>query len=357
MLATLRQTHAFKPLIHAIDIAKDHLPAVNQLATLAFGENGYDLIETRDVATAFREARGERRILLLGSPNAAQLQEAQGMTDAENLPAWVVVAYGATPATRDAISISETETVSDSVATILRLALEAHTLRRSHERAKGDLLTLSSRVCHDLRSPFNTLQTAIHLLVSPDLSPDYPRQEISEPALNSLALQNKLISRISLLTEASGKDTATESVAMEQAFSVAMDKSRRLLDEVGGAVQPPDSWPSGTLGVQTWAEAMWEAMIATLLKHKHTEKQLSIDSSESEEGIVTFWIRAKFTGDDEKEQGIHAIPFNLLHMYRDSRDLGPPLVHRLAQLQGGTSAVEVDEEGYLRFVITLPRAR
>lgn len=346
--------HPHPLLIQTVSLSEKQASALERIAQIAFGKSGYQIAPFRSTAEAANARHGERRILALAGSAEPDLSQARAARDYEQLPLWTVAVFDAPDLTDGLLAVSSTAD-ADS-ATRLRLALERHLEARASERARGDLLTISARVCHDLRSPLNTIQTAIYLQNSPELPPGYSKEEITNMAFDSINAQNSLLSKVSALTEASAREIPFEPISVERGFFDAMDQSKRKLEEKNGSVAAPQTWPSHPQrGVQSWIATMWESLITTLLEHNLCGNELEAGWDEEADDIV-FWIRASATANRNEDERLRVIPFHLLHERHGSNDFGPAVVHRLATLQNGYCDVD-ESEGCTRLFFALPKNR
>lgn len=346
--------HRHPLLIQAVALSETQANALERIAEIAFEESGYRIRSFASIAEAarLRHRYREKRILALANPSDPDLSEAASALDHEQLPLWVITAFEAPVSAPSVVAMSSD--ADDDSAHRLRLALDHHLAARASARARGDLLTISARVCHDLRSPLNTIQTAIYLQSAPELPPGYSKEEISRMAFESINTQNSLLSKVSALTEASGREIPFESISIERGFSDAVDQSKRKLDAKNGSVAAPESWPEQPFsGVQSWITIMWESLIVSLLEHTLCGNEMEAGWDEQGDDIV-FWIRARATAHRNENERLRVVPFHLLHERHGSNDLGPAVAHRLATLQSGYCDVD-ESDGCTRLFFALPK--
>lgn len=346
-------------LIQTVGLSQTQAQRISKLANLAFGPNAVKIVEDRSIDEAAQRGAEGDRILVLDEPSPEVLQEATSRADAEGLALWTVFAFGAQAVESPAYSLSADDAPEAIWATLLRLAHERQGAYRCRDRALGDLLSISSRVIHDLRSPLNTVQAALTLLADPSALRSEESKEITEIVCSTVNEQGNFLRLISVLTDASARPLDPLPVSMELAFSNALDRCRKAIDAAGGSIEAPSRWPDrAASGEREHFEVAWEAAIGCFLSLSFCENKLEVGWRETERRQlphVEFWIRARLNQDRDDNETLRIIPFNRLHECPTGRDIGPSLVDRLARLYGGYSAA-TESDGWLSLRFGLPSA-
>src|SRR5438094_233506 len=119
---------------------------------------------------------------------------------------------------------------------------QLNALRRENLRLKGDLQTIASRICHDLRTPLGGIITPGEYLkeVLAEKEPDLVN--FTDSLLDSADEISKLISRVSFITKASANPLPKQPVAMGKIVSRARQRLESLVFKKHATVKEPEAW-------------------------------------------------------------------------------------------------------------------
>jgi signal transduction histidine kinase len=321
-------------------------------ATLAFAESIVKTFNTLEEALKCEPASG-LELLVLASPDEADLFHALEATDATGLRRWAIVFLGAALAIEGVETVAPQEWNEQLLARVFRLVVAQHRLMRENERIRGDLRTIAHRISHDLRTPLGGILTAGEALKE-ILSEQNPSGvELVNSLLDSADEMDKLIGRVSLLTRVTANPVSKRPVAMEEIVWAALQRLERQILKKGAHVTQPASWPE-VRGVSLLLENIWWNLIVNALQHGTETARLELGWSQGEREFH-FWVCDN--GDEVPSEITNNLfqPFHLLHRTNAGKGLGLSIVQRLVELQGGHCGYEPRAERGSRFYFTLPR--
>ncbi len=213
-------------------------------------------------------------------------------------------------------------------------------------RLRGDLLTLSRRLPHDLGAPLGCLTTVAEAWR--ELSPEMAARSVTEAAGEIATLGT----RLSLVLRASAGPVATEPVRMHEIVWNAGQRLETRRFEAGAALTLPPDWP-GCMGVPAWIEVIWEELLANSLRHAGSQPRIVLGWEHAEDGIL-HWLRDSGPGVAPAKRDLLFHPFERLHELGAPRGLGLPIVRRLVGLQGGRCGYRPEPVPGGTFFFTLP---
>lgn len=227
---------------------------------------------------------------------------------------------------------------------------EPDRLARENARLRGDLLTISSRISHDLRTPLGSILNTGELLreILPEKDP--AAAAMTESIFNSVDEMMRLIKRVSLITKASAHPVRKERVKMEEIVTGILQRLESRILKKGVVVNSPDSWPE-IAGVASWLESIWLNFLTNALQHGGQKIQLGWVQ---EKNGYRFWISDSGSGVPAGARAKLFQPFDSLHESDSTRGMGLSMVQRLVELQGGACGHEINAEGKSCFYFTLP---
>jgi K+-sensing histidine kinase KdpD len=217
-------------------------------------------------------------------------------------------------------------------------------------RLRADLLTVASRISHDLRTPLGGIVTAAEVLREMLADAGQP-ETLTQAILSSADDMTRLIRQISFVTRATANPLPLKPVNMSQVVAMALQRIERLSATRGAAVIQSSSWPEVN-GAADWLEYVWASFLTNALQH--TAEKVRIELSWREEkGQYRFGVADNGGGVREHLRPTLFYPFHLLHKPEGPRGLGLSIVQRLMELQGGACGYEPLEGGSL-FYFSLP---
>jgi signal transduction histidine kinase len=217
-------------------------------------------------------------------------------------------------------------------------------------RRRGDLLTVASRISHDLRTPLGGIMTATEVLR--EMLADVKQPEtLTKAILDSVDDMTRLIRQISFVTRATAQPQPLKPVNMSHVFANVLQRNQRLITKRTAIVAEPSSWPEVN-GVADWLEYAWSSLLTNALQH--TPEKVRIELSwQEEDGQCRFGVADNGEGVREDLRPTLFCPFHLLHKPNGPRGLGLSIVQRLMELQGGSCGYEPLPDGSL-FYFSLP---
>jgi K+-sensing histidine kinase KdpD len=225
-------------------------------------------------------------------------------------------------------------------------------VEEENARLRGDLLTVASRISHDLRTPLGGIMTATEVLQETLAEVKKP-ETLTKAILDSVDDMGRLIRQISVVTRATAQPQPLKLVNMSQVFSGALQRTERLIARRGATVIEPPSWPEVN-GVADWLEYVCVSFLTNAVHH--TRENVRIELSWREEhGQYRFAVADNGGGVREDLRPTLFCPFHLLHKPDGARGLGLSIVQRLMELQGGNCGYEPLPGGSL-FYFSLPTA-
>ncbi|HEY2574201.1 MAG TPA: HAMP domain-containing sensor histidine kinase [Verrucomicrobiaceae bacterium] len=225
-------------------------------------------------------------------------------------------------------------------------------LAREIERLRGDLLTISRRICHDLRSPISGILTAGELAAELLAEKVPSAAELTQPIFRSVEALTRLIERLSLITRASVHPVVKTSVSMKEVVQRARQRFEAMLYKKDVIIAEPEVWPE-VEGVESWLEVIWWNLLANALEHAGDPARVELGWAQQDREFQ-FWVCDNGGGVPKEKCSRLFQPFDSLHQPNAARGLGLPIVQRLVNLQSGHCGYEPRSQGGSRFFFTLP---
>jgi signal transduction histidine kinase len=204
-------------------------------------------------------------------------------------------------------------------------------------RLRGDLLTISSRISHDLRTPLGGIAATAQLLHE-TLEENKLPVSFAQSILDSVDDMTRMIKQISFVTRATAKPMPKTTVNMKEIVNEALLRVESQVFKKNASIVRPDSWPQVN-GVPSWLEEVWRNLLSNALKHSVGVPRIELKWHE-QDGWYRFEVCDEGGGvpDDIRPGLFHA--FDSLHELHGVRGLGLSIVQRLIALQGGKCGYE-----------------
>jgi signal transduction histidine kinase len=223
-------------------------------------------------------------------------------------------------------------------------------LERENARLRGDLLTIGSRISHDLRTPLGGIMTSTEILREILAERKLP-VTLTQMIFDSVDDETRLIERISFVVKATANPIPRKQVRMGEIVAATLQRLESRILKKNATVIEPASWPE-IKGVASWLETIWWNFLANALQHTGEKPRIEL-SWRNENGASRFEISDHGGGvPDHIRPGLFQ-PFHSLHQSVGSHGLGLSIVQRLVELQGGDCGYEPKPEGAL-FFFSLP---
>lgn len=230
--------------------------------------------------------------------------------------------------------------------------IEQQRLLAENARLRGDLLTVGSRVNHDLRTPLGSIVSTAELLKEIIGDSEPSAAPLIDMLFSSADEITKIMRLVSLLTKATARPVSKRKIKTGEPVSRALQKLERRILEKKAEVALPDDWPECD-GVDDWLEFIWFNFLINALQHGGPKIQLGWSR---EKAGFRFWIRDSGPGVPKEAQADLFQPFDSLHRPGSKRGLGLSVVQRLVELQGGRCRYEAGVGGSPVFCFTLPES-
>jgi K+-sensing histidine kinase KdpD len=303
------------------------------------------------------EAMGRRpavgpEIIVLGHPNQDEVNMAFDAVDPLGLPRWAVVIVGVNPVAGWVEALPVNELTMTSVPRVFGSAIEHRALRREIARARGDLLSIGSRVSHDLRTEVAGILTSTELLKDVLSKEKQAIAGLTEPIVESVDALGRIIERLSYLARVSVRGAAKKQVDMGHTVLRALQRMDNEIQRRRASMIQPNFWPKVN-GEAASLEKVWCDLLANALTHARDQPRIELGWLRNETGH-RFWISDDGVGIPLESQPQLFHPFHLMHRLNSPRGLGLTVVQRLIELQGGRCGYEPYEDGGSKFFFTLP---
>lgn len=225
-------------------------------------------------------------------------------------------------------------------------------LLQENARLRGDLLTIASRISHDLRTPLGSILNSGELLREVLAEKEPSSVAVTAPLFNSVDELQRLIRGISLVARASTRQPPKTFFKMgEIVDGVRQELESRILNK-HATVRSPQTWPEVD-GIPGWIAYIWWNFIVNALQHGGP--LIDLGWSPDKEGH-RFWISDNGPGVPAQWRAKLFQPFDSLYQPDSTRGLGLSVVQRLVELQDGRCGYELNPEGP-RFYFTLPTTK
>ncbi|HEX3627397.1 MAG TPA: HAMP domain-containing sensor histidine kinase [Verrucomicrobiae bacterium] len=206
-------------------------------------------------------------------------------------------------------------------------------------RLRGDLLTIASRISHDLRTPLGGIVTAAEVLQEMLTEVKQP-ETLTKAILNSVDDMTRLIRQVCVVARATAQPQPLKPVNMSLVVATALQRTERLVAKRGDTVAEPSSWPQ-VKGVPDWLEYVWSSFLTNAIQHSAEKVRVELSWRE-ENGWYKFGVTDNNGGGVREDlRPTLFYPFNLLHKPEGgTRGLSLSIVQRLMELQGGACGYE-----------------
>ncbi|HTR43880.1 MAG TPA: HAMP domain-containing sensor histidine kinase [Pseudomonadales bacterium] len=218
-------------------------------------------------------------------------------------------------------------------------------------RLRGDLLTMASRVCHDLRTPLGGIVTATEVLRETLHDHNVP-ETLTQSILDSADELTHLIKQISFITRATAEPLPKKSLPMEGIVAVALQRLEYSILKKQAVIARPDSWPQ-VRGVAPWLEEVWWIFLTNALEHAPGKPQIELAWRE-ENSLYRFEVCDHGGGVPGEIPKVLFRPFYSLNKPDGPPGFGLSIAQRLIELQGGECGYEPKPGGSC-FFFRLPR--
>jgi signal transduction histidine kinase len=217
-------------------------------------------------------------------------------------------------------------------------------------RLRGDLLTVASRVSHDLRTPLGGIMTATEVLCEILAEKNLP-VTLTQSISDSVDDMTHLIKQISFIARATANPLPNGPVRMNEVVVLALQRLESRILKKNATIVDPGSWPQVN-GVSKWLEEVWWNLLTNALQHTTGNPRIELHWRK-ESNCYRFEICDNGGGVPEIMQKCLFRPFHTLHKPEGGKGFGLSIVQRLVELQGGNCGYKPNTGGSC-FFFTLP---
>lgn len=304
-------------------------------------------IACRDLVEAVaKRLPAEVEILLLGDVSEADRAGAINQLDDEELPRWPVFEPGTGDVEAGRIGLPPEEAESPRTAALIQLGVDRFLWQRQAAKMAGDLQTIGSRMCHDLRTPLSCLQTFVYIAEASHSS-EIPEELMASASASTeeLAL---LIDRLSVIGKSWAVTAANDTVDVQEAFNRAWHRVARRFPDQELQLDLPSSFPV-VAGHADWVETVWHICLAEIMQGARGGAGTKLSWQREASGAFRFDFL--IPGMEERDWALE--PFHLLSTRRDRGNVASALVQRLVRRMGGSCGSGHAPEGFVRFHFSL----
>lgn len=234
----------------------------------------------------------------------------------------------------------------------MNLRNATHEPKAKGATASDDLRTISTRVCHDLFSPTNTLRMCLTMLGDDPEDGALNRRDLLETANGAVDELITVVERVRFVTEASTGSSRREAVDMESCFAQAVQSLGAEGRKRAGQIEAPSEWPM-VAGVGLWIREILSIYLKNAFQHGGPDVQVEVNWEKRGE---RFRFNVVDDGAGVPDSLRHSLfrPFEELHRFNDGRGLSLSVVERLTKLQRGSCGYEPAPGGGSLFFVELP---
>lgn len=223
-------------------------------------------------------------------------------------------------------------------------------LERENARLRGDLLTFSSRINHDLRTPLGGIVSIGELLREILAEKDPSSTELTSTLFQAVDEMTKVIKTAGLVARASATPPKKETVAMDRIVRNVLQRLESRILRRGATVKVAGTWPK-VAAVAEWIEFTWMTFLLNALQHGGSDVELGWETVKTGH---RFWLT---DGGEPIPPGVREKlfqAFDSLNQPDSTRGLSLSAVRRLVELQEGTCGYDGDEKKGGVFFFILP---
>jgi K+-sensing histidine kinase KdpD len=207
---------------------------------------------------------------------------------------------------------------------------------------RGDLLTIASRISHDLRTPLSGIVSTAEVLKEILEESDPSSAGLADSLLNSAEQIMQLLRQVSFMVKASANPPPLTNVSMGEAVWSALQRVESKMLKRKITVLQPERWPE-VQGVVEWLEMIWWDLLVYALRPNAGDFKLEL-GWQAENDRYRFWIRdSRPCVAVEKCEKLFQ-SFESLHEAGRGAVLELSIVRRLVELLLGTCGCEENQQ-------------
>jgi signal transduction histidine kinase len=220
-------------------------------------------------------------------------------------------------------------------------------LKKENEQLRGDLLTVATRISHDLRTPLGGILSAAEALREIACEEPSATRTLVDSLVVSAEELSKMIKDTSFVLKATASPLPKEPLKMEGVFACALQRLENRIVRSGATITQPPSWPQVD-GVAQWLETVWSIILGYSLQRDGNSPKSEVGWRDGA-GEKIFWVRDNIGIPPEQRAGLFQ-PFDSLHQLNSVGGLNFAIARRLVELQGGRCGCDEDSSVFF----TLP---
>jgi len=222
-------------------------------------------------------------------------------------------------------------------------------------RMRGDLLTIASRISHDLRTPLSGIVSTSEVLKEILAESDPASAGLADSLLNSSDQITQLLRQVSFMLKASVHPAPLTTLPMGEAVWAALQRIESKMLRRKITLHQPATWPEVT-GAVEWLETIWGNLLQYALRGEAGNFSIEL-GWQTEMDKYRFWIRdTRPRGVAEKCEKVFQ-SFESLHEAGRGTVLELSIVRRLVELLKGTCGCDDSQEAGLLLYFELSAFR
>ena len=231
-----------------------------------------------------------------------------------------------------------------------RMEAEAILQRRTAalEVRNAELDAFAHTVAHDLKNPLTAILGYTSMLRGRHRQmSDETQDRYLDIVIQNVRKMTTIVDELLLLASVRAQEEVeTTSLDMGRILEEAKARLQFLMDELGGEIHMPDSWPVAR-GYAPWVEEVWANYLSNALKYGGRPPRVEVGftvvegKKDEQKPDIKYWVRDDGPGLTPEQQAALFTPFERLHQARvDGHGLGLSIVRRIVYKLGGEVGVE-----------------
>lgn len=205
-------------------------------------------------------------------------------------------------------------------------------LQKQITQLRGDLLTVATRVGHDLRTPLGGILSSAEALRELSGQPSSANRALLDSLIVSADEMSRMIKDVSFVLKATANPQPKEMLKMEGVVACALQRSEYQVVKSGAKINQPSDWPQ-VRGVAQWLEKIWSILLEYALQRGGDSPMIELGWRASA-GEKLFWLRDGMQIPSE-QQSLLFQSFDSLHELNSAGGLNFAIARRLVELQKG----------------------
>jgi K+-sensing histidine kinase KdpD len=219
-------------------------------------------------------------------------------------------------------------------------------------RMRGDLLTIASRISHDLRTPLSGIVSTAEVLKEFLEDSDPPTAPLADSLLSSAEQITQLLRQVSFMVKASVNPPPLTTVFMGETVWSAWQRVESKLLKRKITIEQPERWPD-VQGVADWLEMIWWDLLVYALRPNADDFKVEL-GWQAEKDQYRFWIRDSRPRVATENCETLFQPFDKLHEAGRGTVLELSIVRRLVELLNGTCGCQANKDAGMLLYFDLP---